>query len=145
MINILLVEDNPADAYLTTEILEMGDTSFTVTVVADGMKAMDHLYAAMKAVSSPTPDVVLLDLNIPRKHGREVLAEMKRDEALKSIPVVVLTSSDADRDILECYTLGANCYIRKPGDLHGFEKAIRSFEEFWCSIATLPTRTEVPR
>jgi two-component system, chemotaxis family, response regulator Rcp1 len=139
-INILLVEDNPADVRLTREVFADGKIANKLHEVADGEQAMAFLRQTGPYADSPRPDLILLDLNLPRKDGREVLAEIKSDPSLKIIPVVILTTSRSDRDILESYNLHANCYISKPVDLLQFMEVIRSVEDFWLSIVRLPTR-----
>jgi chemotaxis family two-component system response regulator Rcp1 len=137
-IEILLVEDNPGDVRLTREALTDGKMRNNLSVVADGVEAMAFLHREGQYASAPRPDLVLLDLNLPRKDGREVLAEMKADPGLKRIPVVVLTSSEAEEDILRVYDLSANCYITKPVDLEQFIRVVRSIEGFWLEIVKLP-------
>lgn len=137
-IEILLVEDNPGDVRLTREALK--DAKFTVTLrsVADGVEAMAYLYRQGRYASAQRPDLILLDLNLPRKDGREVLQEVKADEGLKVIPVVVLTTSQAEEDIVRSYRLHANAYISKPVDLEQFLKVVKSIEDFWLTIVKLP-------
>lgn len=137
-IEILLVEDSPADVRLTKEVLGEARVRNTLHVVRDGVDAMAFLRREGGYADAPMPDLILLDLNLPRKPGREVLAEVKRDPALKRIPVVVLTTSVAERDILEAYGLHANCYITKPIDLDQFIQMIKVTEEFWLTIVKLP-------
>jgi CheY-like chemotaxis protein len=139
-IEILLIEDNPGDVDLAREALESGKVYNALHVVGDGEAAMAFLRREVKYADAPRPDLVLLDLNLPKKDGREVLAEVKSDEDLKSIPVVVLTNSKADEDILKSYNLHANCYITKPIDLNQFIKVVHSIEEFWFSIVKLPPK-----
>jgi CheY-like chemotaxis protein len=139
-INILLVEDNPGDVRLTQEAFKDGRIRNTLYVVNDGIEAMDFLYQRGKYHDSPRPDLILLDLNMPKKNGREVLAEVKGDEKLKSIPVIILTTSDAETDIIKSYNLYANCYITKPIDLDKFMFIVRQIEVFWLTIVSLPTR-----
>ncbi len=141
-VHVLLVEDNPADVRLTREVLADGKITNTLHVVADGEQAMAFLRNQAPYTSAPRPDLILLDLNLPRKDGREVLAEVKSDPSLKIIPVVILTTSRSDRDILESYNLHANCYISKPVDLHQFMEVVRTIEDFWLSIVRLPTRSQ---
>jgi CheY-like chemotaxis protein len=138
-IEILLVEDSPSDAELTLEALHDAKVANRVNVVEDGVYAMEFLRRQGRWANAPRPDVILLDLNLPRKDGREVLAEIKNDENLKSIPVVVLTSSRAEQDVLRSYNLHANCYITKPVDLQQFLTVVRAIEFFWLSIIMLPT------
>jgi chemotaxis family two-component system response regulator Rcp1 len=137
-IEILLVEDNPGDADLAREALENSKIYNLLHVVVDGEEAMAFLRRKGKYAKAPRPDLVLLDLNLPRKDGREVLAEIKSDPDLKRIPVVILTSSRDEDDILKSYNLHANCYITKPLDLHQFIKVVKSIEDFWLTIVKLP-------
>jgi len=137
---ILLVEDNPGDARLAQEALKEGRMTSRLKVVVDGVEAMAYLRREGQYAGSPRPNLVLLDLNLPRKDGRQVLAELKADEDLRRIPVVVLTTSQAEQDILRSYDLHANCYITKPVDLDRFISVVRSIEEYWCSVVTLPPR-----
>ncbi|HXE74057.1 MAG TPA: response regulator [Candidatus Xenobia bacterium] len=137
-IEILLVEDNPGDVRLTLEALKEAKVSNNLNVVADGVEALAFLRRQGKHSEAPRPDLVLLDLNLPRKDGREVLGEIKQDEALKRIPVVVLTTSRAEEDILKSYDLHANCYITKPVDLERFLTVVKSIEDFWLTVVKLP-------
>jgi two-component system, chemotaxis family, response regulator Rcp1 len=137
-IDILLVEDNEGDARLAKEAMRDSKLRNTLHHVMDGEDAMAFLRQAGKYSSMPRPDLVLLDLNLPRKDGREVLAEIKSDEDLKRIPVVILTVSSAEEDILKTYNLHANCFITKPIDLEQFMKVVRSIEDFWLTIVKLP-------
>jgi two-component system response regulator len=137
-IEVLLVEDNPGDAQLTRIALEDSKISIHLNVVEDGVEAMAFLRKQEKYVKAVHPDIVLLDLNLPRKDGREVLAEIKADEKLRRIPVVVLTTSQAEEDILKAYNLCANCYITKPVDFDQFVKIVQSIENFWFAIVKLP-------
>ncbi|MBD2727753.1 response regulator [Nostoc sp. FACHB-892] len=137
-IEVLLVEDNPGDAQLTRIALEDSKISINLNVVEDGVEAMAFLRKQEKYVKAVHPDIVLLDLNLPRKDGREVLAEIKADENLRRIPVVVLTTSQAEEDILKAYNLCANCYITKPVDFDQFVKIVQSIENFWFAIVKLP-------
>ncbi|MEH2464187.1 response regulator [Nostoc sp.] len=137
-IQVLLVEDNPGDAQLTRIALEDSKISIHLNVVEDGVEAMAFLRKQEKYVKAAHPDIVLLDFNLPRKDGREVLAEIKADENLKRIPVVVLTTSQAQEDILKAYNLSANCYITKPVDFDQFVKIVQSIENFWFAIVKLP-------
>jgi chemotaxis family two-component system response regulator Rcp1 len=137
-IDILLVEDNPGDARLTQEALKESKMLNNLHHVRDGVEAMEFLRREGKHKDAPTPDIILLDLNLPRKDGREVLAELKGMPRLKNIPVVVLTTSDAEQDILMSYNLHANCYITKPVDLEKFIEIVRGIENFWLSIVKLP-------
>ncbi len=137
-IEILLVEDSPGDARLTKEGFDETGLRNTLHVVKDGVEAMAFLRREDVYADAPAPDLILLDLNLPRKSGREVLAEIKQDPAFKRIPVVVLTTSAAESDILEAYGLHANCYITKPFDLDKFIHTVKSIEDFWLTIVKLP-------
>lgn len=137
-IDILLVEDNPGDVDLAREALGMGKLHNTLHVVHDGMAAMDFLRKTGKYADSPRPELIILDLNLPKKDGRQVLAEIKEDESFKSIPVVILTTSSAEEDVLKTYNLHANCFITKPIDIKQFLRVVQSIEEFWLSIVVLP-------
>ncbi|MCX6026993.1 MAG: response regulator [Chloroflexi bacterium] len=137
-VEILLVEDNAGDADLAREALENSKIRNTLNVVGDGEEAMAFLRGAGKYAGALRPDLILLDLNLPKKDGREVLAEIKADDDLKRIPVVILTTSQVEEDILRSYNLHANCYITKPIDLHQFLNVIRTIEEFWLTIVKLP-------
>lgn len=134
----LLVEDNPGDVRLTREALRDSKLANNLSVVGDGVEAMAFLRREGKYANAPRPDLVLLDLNLPRKNGREVLAEIKSDPQLKRIPVVVITSSEAEQDIFATYNLHVNCYVTKPVDLDQFIKVVRSIETFWLTIVRLP-------
>lgn len=138
-INILLVEDSPGDVRLTQEILADTRMANDIHVVNDGEAAMAFLRHQGEHAEAPRPDLVLLDLNLPRKDGREVLQEMKNDETLRRIPVIVLTTSAAERDVLRSYDLHVNCYITKPIDLDEFITVVRSIEGFWLSVVRLPS------
>ena len=138
-INILLVEDNPGDVRLTIEALREGKVHNNLHVVGDGVEALAFLHREGEHRDAPLPDLVLLDLNLPKKDGREVLAEIKADPDLRRIPVVVLTTSNAEQDVLRSYDLHANCYITKPVDLDQFIKVVRTIEDFWLAVVTLPT------
>ena len=137
-IEILLVEDSPDDADLTVDALRDGRVRNRVTVVDDGVEAMAYLHRQGKYAGVPRPDLILLDLNLPGKSGREVLTEIKQDPDLRRIPVVIMTSSDDEKDILAAYNLHVNCYVTKPVDLDQFIKIVKSIEHFWLSIVTLP-------
>jgi chemotaxis family two-component system response regulator Rcp1 len=137
-IEILLAEDNPGDARLAIEALKESKITNHVNVVQDGVEAMAFLRKQGKYAKEPRPDVILLDLNMPRKDGREVLAEVKADPDLRRIPVVILTISQAEQDILTAYDLHANCFITKPVDLDQFNKVVHSIEDFWFTIVKLP-------
>lgn len=137
-VEILLVEDNPGDVRLTIEALRDGKVRNHLNVAVDGVEALAFLRREGQYAQAPRPDLILLDLNLPKKDGREVLAEIKADEHLKDIPVVVLTTSKADQDIARSYNLHANCYVTKPVDLEQFITVVRSIEDFWFTIVTLP-------
>jgi len=137
-VEILLVEDNPGDVRLTTEVLKDAKLCNNIHVVGDGVEAIDFLRRRGNRSGAVRPDLILLDLNLPRMDGREVLEEIKGDPDLRHIPVVVLTTSSAEQDILKSYSLHANCYITKPVDLEQFSKVVSSIEEFWFSIVKLP-------
>jgi two-component system response regulator len=137
-IEILLVEDNPGDIQLTRIALEDNKMNINLSVAEDGVEALEFLKKKGKYSDAPHPDLVLLDLNLPKKDGREVLAQMKADPILKRIPVVILTTSQAEEDVLKAYNLCANCYITKPVDLDQFVKIVRSIESFWFTIVKLP-------
>ena len=139
-VEILLVEDNPGDSDLIIEFLDEARVNNHVSVVRDGEEAMDYLRAKGKHTGAVRPDLVLLDLNLPRKDGREVLAEIRSDPNLENMPVVVLTSSSAETDIAKSYSLKANCYIIKPVDLDQFVSVVKSIEDFWLTVVRLPTR-----
>jgi two-component system, chemotaxis family, response regulator Rcp1 len=138
LIEILLVEDNPGDADLAREALEGNKMCNDLQVVSDGEAAMAYLRREGKYSDAPRPDLILLDLNLPKKDGREVLAEIKADEDLKRIPVVILTISRDEEDILKSYNLHANCFITKPIDISQFFKVVKVIEEFWLGIVALP-------
>ncbi len=137
-VRVLLVEDNPADADLTREAFQSGRLRVELSVAVDGVEAMAFLKGGTGGSDWSTPDLILLDLNLPRKSGQQTLTEIKTDDALKHIPVVILTSSDAERDVAHSYALGANCYVIKPLDLHEFQHTVSAVEDFWFSIARLP-------
>lgn len=137
-IEIFLVEDNPGDVRLTQEALKESKVINNLSVAVDGVEAMDFLHRKGKWTQAPYPDLILLDLNLPKKDGREILEEIKADNDLKRIPVVVLTTSKAEEDILRMYDQHANCYITKPIDFDQFIEVVRSIENFWLSIVKLP-------
>lgn len=139
-IEILMVEDNPGDVRLTREALKDAKVWINLHVVGDGVAALDFVYRRAPFADAPRPDFILLDLNLPKKDGREVLAVLKSDDTLKQIPVAVLTTSQAEEDVLRAYNLNANCYITKPVDFDQFIKIVRTIEEFWLTIVTLPPR-----
>ncbi len=136
-LKILLVEDSPSDVRLIREALKETPVPVQITLAQDGVEAMEYLRST-ELGNSVRPDLVLLDLNLPRKNGREVLAEVKSSPGLKQIPVLVMTSSRADEDIAQAYSLNANCYITKPGDLQEYINVVRAIEDFWFLTATLP-------
>jgi CheY-like chemotaxis protein len=138
---ILLVEDSPSDVLMTQEALSSAKVLNNLHVVEDGAAAMDFLRQKGKYATAPRPHLVLLDLNLPKKTGHEVLAEMKADDNLRSIPVVMLTTSKAEEDIARAYGLHANCVVTKPVDFGSFASAIRSIEKFWFTVVTLPEKT----
>jgi CheY-like chemotaxis protein len=142
IIDILIVEDNSGDARLITEILTDYKIFSSLYHVKDGVEAIEFLKNKGKYKKMPKPDLIILDLNLPRKDGREVLAEIKNDEHLRQIPVVIMTISQAEEDILKSYNLHANCYITKPIDLNQFIKVVKSIEDFWFSIVKLPPKLE---
>ena len=137
-IEILLVEDNPGDVRLTKEALKEGKVYNNLHWARDGVEALEFLKREGKHAAAPRPDIILLDLNLPKKDGREVLAVIKRDADLKHIPVVVLTTSKADEDVLRSYELHANCYVTKPVDLEKFIQVVQSIDRFWLTVVTLP-------
>jgi chemotaxis family two-component system response regulator Rcp1 len=137
-IEVLLVEDSPGDVRLTREALKDAKVHISLHVAADGIEAMAFLERTGSFVDAPRPDLILLDLNLPRKDGREVLKEIKESPALRSIPVVILTTSSSEADVLQSYELHANCYISKPVDLDGFLKVVQSIDNFWLSVVKLP-------
>ena len=141
-VDVLLVEDNPADVRLTEEALKEGGIPVNLSVASDGVEAVDFLYRRGKYSGAPRPDLILLDLNMPRKSGREVLAEVKNDPDLKRIPILVMTTSTAEQDIAKAYSLNANCYITKPLELAAFLDVVQSIEEFWLTKASLPSDPE---
>ncbi len=140
-IDILLVEDNPGDIRLTVEALKEGKITNNLLIAKDGQEALDILYRNGKYTDAPRPDIILLDLNLPKKDGREVLEQIKKDQDLMSIPIVVLTMSKAEEDILNTYQLHANCYITKPIDMAQFLSIMKLTESFWLTIVKLPPRS----
>jgi CheY-like chemotaxis protein len=138
-VEILLVEDNAGDHRLTQEALREGKVYNNLHWAKDGVEALDFLHRRGKHAKAPRPDLILLDLNLPRKDGREVLSEIKNDEDLKTIPVVILTTSQAEEDVVKSYHLHANCYVTKPVDLEKFIVVVQSIDRFWLTIATLPS------
>lgn len=139
VIEILLVEDNPGDVRLTKEALKESDVNSNLSSVVDGADAIEYLTKQGKYEGAKKPDLILLDLNLPKKDGKEVLTLIKSHEELKTIPVVVLTTSNAESDILKTYDLHANCYITKPVDFNQFIQVIKSIEEFWLNVVKLPS------
>jgi CheY-like chemotaxis protein len=139
-VEILLVEDSPGDVRLTQEALKESKLLNNLHVARDGVEAMEFLKRKGKYESAVRPDVILLDLNMPRMDGRQVLAEVKKDDELKRIPIVILTISKADEDIVRTYELGANCYITKPVDLEQFNKVVKAIDNFWFEVVTLPPK-----
>ena len=137
-IEILLVEDNPGDARLTREALAMSKLRNTLHLARDGEEALAFLRREGRFAGAPAPDLILLDLNLPRRSGREVLEEVKKDVALMHIPVVVLTSSQAEEDIMRSYQLHANCFITKPVDFEQLNRVVQGIEQFWFTLVTLP-------
>ena len=137
-VDLLLVEDNPADVRLTREALREADVPTTLHVATDGVDALAFLRHEGRHAGAPRPHVILLDLNLPRKNGREVLEAIKSDDMLRSIPVVILTTSQAEQDIAESYRLRANAFVTKPVDLDKFFAVVRSFEQFWLQVVKLP-------
>ena len=137
-IEILLVEDNPVDVMVTRKALSAGRVCNNLHVAEDGEEAMDFLNKSGKYSSVPSPELILLDLNLPKKDGREVLAEIKSDPTLRRIPVIILTTSESREDIWHSYELQANCYITKPVDMDQFTKALECLGEFWFTIVRLP-------
>lgn len=137
-VEILLVEDNPGDVRLTKEALKEAKVINHLTVLKDGVEALAFLRREGQYATAPRPHLILLDLNLPKKDGREVLAEIKDDERLKHIPVVVLTTSKSEQDVLKTYNLHANCYVTKPVDLDQFVAVVKSIEDFWFGIVVLP-------
>lgn len=136
--DFLLVEDNPGDVRLTQEALKSHKVQNNLHVVTDGEEAMAFLHKQGRFKDAPRPDIILLDLNLPKKDGREVLAEIKSDPGLKTIPVVIITSSEAEQDVIKSYNLNANCYVTKPVNLDQFIKVVQSINDFWLTIVKLP-------
>ena len=137
-VEILLVEDNPGDVRLTREALREGKVYNNLHWAKDGVEALEFLRQEGKHSAAPRPDIILLDLNLPKKDGREVLASIKNDDRFKQIPVVILTTSEAEEDVLRSYELHANCYITKPVDLDKFIVVVQSIDRFWLTVVTLP-------
>ena len=142
LFEILLVEDNPGDVFLTQEAFREGRLAHRLSVVEDGEEALRFLRREGEHKSAPQPDLILLDLNLPKKDGRELLGEVKTDPELRQIPIIVLTTSAAEQDIARAYKLHANCYLTKPIHMDYFLKTIRSVEDFWLSVVRLPSHTK---
>ena len=138
-VEVLLVEDNPGDVRLTEEALKEGKVLNNLSVARDGVEALAFLNREGKYAHAPRPDIILLDLNLPRKDGREVLLEIKAHDSLRRIPVVILTTSRAEEDVVRTYDLHANCYIAKPVDLDQFIQVVQSIKEFWFTVVKLPS------
>jgi CheY-like chemotaxis protein len=143
LLQVLLVEDNPGDVRLTEEAFRDAKVQLQMHIAVDGVEAMEFLYREGKFAESPRPDLILLDLNLPRKDGRDVLAEIKGDASLMTIPVVILTTSASDVDIESSYMLHANCYISKPVDMEGFLTVVKSIDDFWLSVVKLPPKEKL--
>ena len=141
-VDILLVEDDPADVVLTKEGLKSAKLRINLFAVSDGIEALRYLRREGPYRTEPRPDLILLDLNLPRKDGRETLRDLRADEKLRGIPVVVLTTSEAEQDILKCYDLGANCYITKPVGFEAFIKVVHALEDFWFTLVKMPPKME---
>ncbi len=139
-VQILIVEDNPADARLVREVMRDSKILNEIHWVPDGVEALDFLYQRGKHAKAPRPNLIFLDLNMPRKDGRAVLTEVKADEVLRRIPVVVMTSSQAEEDVARAYDAHANCYVRKPIDFQQFHQVVKTLENFWFSTVELPVR-----
>jgi len=141
-LDILLVEDNPLDILMTRKALEEGGFGFMLHVTEDGEEAMDFLHHNCNSTDTnkPCPDLILLDLNLPKKNGKEVLTQIRQHPDMLHIPVIILTTSDAEKDVLECYSLNANCFITKPVGVENFKKAIQCIGGFWTEVAKLPPR-----
>lgn len=144
-LQILLVEDNPGDITLTREAFDEGKLHHRLHVVMDGVEALRYLRREGEYTESPTPDLILLDLNLPKRDGRQVLEDIKRDPVLREIPVIVLTTSDDEADVHRAYGLHANCYLTKPVDMDEFLHVVRSLEEFWLTLVRLPRRRNTDR
>ena len=138
LVEILLIEDNPGDARLTQEALKDGKVRNSLHIVYDGEEATDFLFKRNQYKNAPRPDLIILDLNLPKKNGQEVLAEIKADDNLRSIPVIILTISKGEEDIIRSYNLHANCFLIKPIDLNQFFEVIKSIEDFWLTLVKLP-------
>ena len=138
LVEVLLIEDNPGDARLAQEALKDGKVKNNLHIVYDGVEATDFLFRRNGYQNAPRPDLIILDLNLPKKNGQEVLAEIKADDSLKSIPVIILTISKAEEEIIRSYNLHANCFLIKPIDLNKFFEVVRSIEDFWLTLVKLP-------
>ena len=143
-VRVLLVEDSPADVVLTKEALRRASIPMEVSTVGDGVEALAFLRRENRYVDAPRPDLILLDLNLPRRRGDQVLAEMTSDPTIATIPVIVLTTSRSEADVSAAYAAGANCYVAKPFDLDEFDDVIRSIEKFWMELAMLPAQSPDP-
>ena len=141
-IDILVVEDNAGDARLIKEVLNDNKIYSSLNIVRDGVEAMDYLNGRGKYKSAVKPDLIILDLNLPRKDGREVLAEIKSDDELKHIPVVIMSISQSEEDILKSYNLHANCFVTKPIDLNQFIRVVKAIQDFWFSVVKLPHKSD---
>lgn len=137
-IRLLLVEDNPGDADLTRDTLEDSKLLLDISLARDGAEALDYLLGRGPRPAANVPDLIILDLNLPKMNGHQVLAEIRTHTHLQAVPVVILTSSDAEKDIAQSYQLGANCYVAKPIDLKAFQSIVKSIENFWFSVVKLP-------
>src|SRR6202790_5660962 len=141
-LHVLLVEDSPGDVRLTREAFRDANSSIHLHVASDGVEAMAFLRHEGVHAHAPRPDIILLDLNLPKMDGREVLAHIKEDDSLKTIPTIILTTSDAEADIAKCYQLQANCYLSKPGQLDAFESLMNSINDFWLTKVKLPKQSQ---
>ena len=143
LVEILLIEDTPGDARLTREALKDGKVRNSLHIVYDGEEATDFLFKRNQYKNASRPDLIILDLNLPKKNGQEVLAEIKADDSLKSIPVIILTISKQEQDIIRSYNLHANCFLIKPIDLNQFFEVIKSIEDFWLTLVKLPNHEQI--
>ncbi len=139
IIDILLIEDNPGDARLVKEVFNERKLKHNLIILYDGVEATEYLFKRNKYTDTPRPDLIILDLNLPKKNGKEVLLEIKTDDNLKSIPVIVLTTSKSEEDIMNTYSLHANCYMIKPLNLNDFFETVKAIENFWFNFVKLPT------
>jgi len=142
VVEVLSVEDSPADARLIEELFDGGKLNSRVTLVSDGAQALDYVFKRGKYSEAPTPDLILLDLNLPKKNGQEVLKEIKQHVHLRHIPILIFSTSDSEADVQMSYEHYANCFITKPADLDGFDLAMKRIEDFWLSTARLPHPAE---